>query len=187
MTRGRQRKKLQQQARALAEKEAAAEAASKGQGPVTIGSDPKRLLSDMDLIGQAIDGDWPVAANVKQIVVVALANAVIEGSGLDATEKDKERLFKASGTLIKADVSNIARKRAGSHGGGTQVNVNVGVQVNQAVQTAVGTEPEYLDWVRQRELAEGGNAHVVGANGFAAKVPDSAPRLGVGPGSNGHH
>lgn len=71
--------------------------------------------------------------------------------------------------------------------GGTQVNVSVGVQVNQAVQSAVGAEPEYLDWVRQRELAEGGNADAVGSNGFAAKVPDSAPRLGDGPSSNGHH
>lgn len=84
---------------------------------------------------------------------------------------------------LAAAMGVIAPK--GQHG--TQVNVSVGVQVNQAVQSAVGTEPEYLDWVRQRELAEGGNPDVVGANGFAAEVPDTAPRLGAGPGSNGHH
>lgn len=66
----------------------------------------------------------------------------------------------------------------------TQVNVNVGVQVNQAVQNAVGSEPEYLEWLRQRELAESGHADAVGANGFAAKVPHAAPRLGDGPGGN---
>lgn len=201
MTRGRQRKKKRQQA-LKQEQQITPEDSESSRGiglSEPILQDPHRVYEDTRIASKAVRGRWDIPSEKRVVLVDRLfgivekkSNVVLTKSGLFNSESDADSNAIAASKVL---VAMVGQDQADDHlevkvsqpKVGTQVNVNVGVQVNQAVQTAVGTEPEYLDWVRQRELAEGGNAHVVGANGFAAKVPDSAPRLGVGPGSNGHH
>lgn len=200
MTRSRQRKKAKQRAlKQEQQKTPEDDESSRGKAvsePVLL-NDPRKTYDDIRLIGRAVKHRWEVPEDDCRFLVKRLREVI---------DKRKVTVHTKDGPVsdeVQADINAIAAGRvltvivgqnqADDHmelkaaQPGTQVNVNVGVQVNHAVQSAVGTEPEYLDWVRQQQLADSGNPDVVGSNGFAAKVPDSAPRLGTGPGSNGHH
>ena len=154
--------------------------------------DPHRVYEDTRIAAVAIKKRWNIPEGKRSGLIDRLfgitektSNVILTKAGPFDSESDADKNAVAAAKVILAmeGQNQVDEKPEPT---GTHVNINVGLQVNQAIQTAVAAEPEYLEWVRQRELAEGGNSDVVGPNGFAAKVPDSAPRLRDGQGSNGH-
>ena len=128
MTRGRQRKKLRQQAEALARKEAAAAALQAGQGPLGVLAEPHRMASDLRLVQQAISHDWPVTPDRKEVIVGRMLKIVKRSGNKDSSDKDNDQGIRAAGVLVRADTANIARNRpVGNQPLPTPVNVNVGV------------------------------------------------------------
>jgi hypothetical protein len=140
----------------------------------------EELIRNQRIEARALREEWPIKEQYRE----PLANGQVM-IALDPKRepRDRTRAFMA---LLAANKQNMDARKPDSDKS-PSVTVNVGLQVNQAVQAAVGSEPEYLDWIRQRELAEGGDTHAVGPNGFAAKVPHAASRLGNGQSGNGHH
>lgn len=152
----------------------------RGEGEGTL---PSKV--DIKLWRRALRENWPISAEDRNQIIRDMMEAfILSGSTRDKINAAKVIMLGDSLNVKRASMIGAAHKASQP---GTQVNVNVGVQVNQAVQSAVGSEPEYLEWVRQRELAEGGNTDAVGSNGFAAKVPHATPRMGNGQSGNGHH
>lgn len=173
---------------------------SGGQGAVI---DDRRPRQHMQMVRRAIREGWPISQGVKAAIVHEMTAIVTGAIHVCYDDEDRDEVIgaevrskiAAAKVLVAADSVNVAREKMdqadehiemGVGHGGTHVNVNVGLQLNQTIQNAVGTEPDYLEWIRQRELAQGGNADAVGPNGFAAKIPDTTPRLGNGSGGNGH-
>lgn len=185
MTSGRKRKerrraRLAEAAKAATSPESTQSAESRGLGAPVAEHGNETLIKNQRMEARAILEEWPIKEQYRE----PLINGQVM-IALDPKQEPRHRT-RAFMALLAANKQNMEAKAPVGTGGGTQVSVNVGVQVNQSIQSAVTAEPEYLEWLRQRELAEGGNSDAVGANGFAAAIPDSAPRLGVRPGRNGH-
>lgn len=153
---------------------------SRGLGASIVEHGHETLIKNQRMEARAMIEEWPIKEQYREPLINGQVMIALDPK---MEPRHRTRAFMA---LLAANKQNMESKNPGGSGG-TQVNVNVGVQVNQSVQTAVSAEPEYLEWVRQRELAEGGDTDVVGPNGFAAKVPHPAPRLGNGQSGNGHH
>lgn len=200
MVRGRQRKKKQQRQQAEQLQQEQCEApqddnSSRGSGlSEPLLQDPHRVYDDTRIAAVAVKKRWDIPEDKRRGLIERLfgivdrkSNVILTKAGPFDSKSDADKNAIAAGKVIVAmEGQNQTDDKPAKETAGTQVNVNVGVQVNQSIQSAVTAEPEYLEWLRQRELAEGGNADAVGANGFAAAIPDSAPRLGFGPGRNGH-
>lgn len=195
MTRGRQRKKKRQQALKQEQQQAPEDdESSRGIGlSEPLLQDPHRVYEDTRIAAVAVKKRWDISEDKRRVLVDRLlgivdrkSNTILTKAGPFDSKSDADKNAIAAGKVIVAmegqnQTDDKPQKESPS------VNVTVGVQVNQSIQTAVSAEPEYLDWLRQRELAEGGDTDAVGPNGFAAKVPHTAPRLGNGSSGNGHH
>ena len=151
---------------------------SRGLGAATVEHGNETLIKNQRMESRAIIEEWPIKQQYRE----PLINGQVM-IALDPKQEPRHRT-RAFMALLAANKQNMDANRPKEIG--TSVSVNVGLQLNQTIQNAVGTEPDYLEWIRQRELAEGGNADAVGPNGFAAKIPDTTPRLGNGSGGNGH-
>lgn len=152
---------------------------SRGLGASIMEHGNETLIKNQRMEARALVEQWHIKEQYREPLINGQVMIALDPK---QEPRNRTRAFMA---ILAANKQNM--EAAKPEPTGTQVNVNVGVQVNQAVQSAVGAEPEYLEWVRQRELAEGGNTDAVGSNGFAAKVPHAAPRLGNGQSGNGHH
>lgn len=199
MVRGRQRKKKQQrqQAEQLQQEQQESpqdDQSSRGSGlSEPLLQDPHRVYDDTRIAAVAVKKRWDIPEDKRRGLIDRLfgivdrkSNTILTKSGPFDSKSDADKNAIAAGKVIVAMEGQNQTDDKPNGKDLPSINVNVGVQVNQQIQQAVTAEPEYLEWLRQRELAEGGNADAVGANGFAAAIPDSAPRLGFGPGRNGH-
>lgn len=136
--------------------------------------------ADAPLISRAVAGGWPVTDKVRSVVLRKMMKHV--------RGDDSEDSIAAARVVVKMDEINLkAQQGSNGKGGPVNVSVSVGVAVGQQVQSAVAAEPEYLEWLRERELAEGGHANAVGTNGHGGQVPHALAYPQVGPGRNGHH
>lgn len=167
-------------AKAATSPESTQAAESRGLGAPVAEHGNEALIKNQRMEARALLEEWPIKEQYREPLINGQVMIALDPK---MEPRNRTRAFMA---LLAANKQNIEAKNPKA-GTGTQVNVNVGVQVNQSIQTAVSAEPEYLDWLRQRELAEGGDTDAVGPNGFAAKVPHTAPRLGNGSSGNGHH
>jgi len=128
MTRGRQRRKLRQQAQALAQKEAAAAVQQAGQGPLGLLVDPHRMAGYIRMVQQAVSHDWPVTPDRKEVIVGRMLKIVKRSGNKDSSDKENDQGIRAAGVLVRADTANITRNRPTSNPVlPPPVNVNVGV------------------------------------------------------------
>lgn len=140
---------------------------------------------NLRLVRQAISGGWNVKPDVKERIVKQLARVVDESD-------DDGNIIAASRTLIMADAADLKKELAAESAemsnGSTTNNFNGPVQVNVVapVQEAM-KQPEYLEYLETRALAEDSDPGVVRTNGKRGPVENGQALNGHQPGTNGKH
>lgn len=156
--------------------------------------DPGATKKDIALVRRAVRERWPIPELNRADTVNRMLNIISKETitvpiptmdGLQMVECEgpaDEHAIQAAKVLV----SMVGQNQADEFKSDEPVNpINIAVGVN--VQQAVGQEPEYLEYVRGRRLANGGNADAVGTNRYTAKVLGPATHSGNGSSSNGHH
>lgn len=151
--------------------------------------DPGATKKDLALVRRAIKERWKVNERNCETIVDRMMTIIEKESievpivtkfGIKLTECEgpaDENAIAASKVIVMIVGQNQADEHKEMDRDNPMLpgfNVNVGVQV----QSAVASEPEYLEWLRGRELSKGGNADAVGSNGFAATILGSASHSG---------
>lgn len=133
----------------------------------------------------AIANGWVDALSPQVLQGIARRQSMI---AIDPNS-DARDSSRAAGVVVKI-VDQVQRQEDRDAGITGESSVNVGVQVGATVQAALTADPSYLEWLRDRELAEGGQPHVVGQNGHSTNghaLPDTGSHQGNGSSGNGHH
>lgn len=108
--------------------------------------DPASGTRDTRLIRRAIEEGWPVRPELRAKVIDRAAEVI---SNPDAAPRN---IVAASKIVLAADGLNLQAERLAQAGTSLSVNVGVvaGASVAECVRQAIGTEPEYLEWLRRR-------------------------------------
>lgn len=159
--------------------------------------DPHRTKEDLRLANRAVRNRWRLKPEKCDGLVDRLfgitektAVSIVDRNG-ELVEIDSvadENAISAAKVIVSMMGQNQVDERAEDDPKG--VRVEVGVNVGMAVQNALTADPSYLEWLRDRELAEGGQPHAVGQNGHGTNghaLLGATPHQGNGSGSNGHH
>jgi hypothetical protein len=113
---------------------------------------------DTRLVRRAIQGGWPINAELRELIVAKLGD-VIRDPKTSARE-----LVNASKAVIGADGLNVQIERLAAAqqqpppSGKVLVIEDAGwygsPSVGASVQAALAMDPNYLEWIRERELSE---------------------------------
>ncbi len=141
---------------------------------------PRELQKDLRLLEASAKRGWDCGPK-KRRAAIARLNAIIQKGTVDIPTK-----FGEFASAAVADQNAIAaarvlgtldqRERLGANADARPINVNVAVQTD--IQAAVGTEAEYLRWLRERELGKSGDTAAVGENCFTAEIYGPAAHSG---------
>jgi len=101
---------------------------------------------------------------------------------MDAVESDHPRTviagIKAFAELERlnlAEAALVIDKQVSPTVVNVSTNVNAGIQVNTAIQEAIAKEPEYLEWLESKRLAERGDTGPVRIDGEPTIRADQSP------------
>lgn len=150
--------------------------------------------SDLVTVRRAIRNDWPYDKDQRAELMEELHRIATQEIKvvIVSDQTDIEREIEMSGrlkvaaakTIMAGDSINAKResnditseKQKDDKSGDTyQFNGNVSFDV----QTAIGMEPEYIRWLRARELGKGSNPVTVGTNGYKPKILGTSPSTGT--------
>ena len=157
-------------------------------------------LDELNLVDQAANWNrdklypiWMTHEELKAVVAEQGGNPTYEQKALlicfaGMASEDESIAQKAVDTFAKLAKMNqterlrrlellYGQKKKDEKTGDTynQFNGNVSVEV----QTAIGMEPEYIRWLRERELRKGSNPVIVGTNGHKSKILGSVAHPGT--------
>jgi hypothetical protein len=117
-------------------------------------SDPDHRRADMKLIEQAFKQRWEMSPEKKTELMEKLFKIATEDS--NATNRE---IISAARAIIAAEAQNQADEKTATPSQTGQVNVQV--NIGNTIQSALN-EPDYIEFLRQRALAEDSDPGAVG-------------------------
>lgn len=160
-----------------------------GADPGELFTDPTHMRQDLTLLKRALVEEWPLTEKTLRIGVKVAEDVAEHGKDERARIKAVEVLAILKGQNQKMLLAALGLSEVTNNTqiNNTQINVNGG-DVREGVKQLL-SEPDYVEYVRQRTVATDSDAGLVcqiREQGHGEALENGSSHGGVGPGTNGH-